>query len=45
MEFFSTQNILVHIPLGKGGYDLVDRGCRHAGGAALHLAGQSGEDR
>ncbi|WP_313360768.1 nicotinamide riboside transporter PnuC [Mixta calida] len=22
MEFFSTQNILVHIPLGKGGYDL-----------------------
>ncbi|MDU4095609.1 MAG: nicotinamide riboside transporter PnuC [Pantoea sp.] len=22
MDFFSTQNILVHIPLGKGGYDL-----------------------
>lgn len=22
MEFFSTQNILFHIPLGKGGYDL-----------------------
>jgi len=22
MDFFSTQNILVHIPLGVGGYDL-----------------------
>ncbi len=22
MDFFSTQNILVHIPLGAGGYDL-----------------------
>jgi len=22
MDFFSTSNILVHIPLGKGGYDL-----------------------
>ena len=22
MDFFSTQNILVHIPIGAGGYDL-----------------------
>ncbi len=46
MDFFSTQNILVHIPIGAGGYDLsLDRGRGDDCRAVVYLAGEPGEDQ
>ncbi len=43
--FFSTQNILVHIPIGAGGTISPDRGRGDDCRAVVYLAGEPGEDQ
>lgn len=45
MDFFSTQNILVHIPIGAGGTISLDRGRGNDCRAVVYLAGEPGEDQ
>lgn len=40
MDFFSTQNILVHIPIGAGGTISLDRGRGDDCRAVVYLAGE-----
>ena len=45
MSFFSTSNILVHIPLWRGRLrSVVDRSHRHAVRVAVHLVRQQGKN-